>query len=149
MKLRTRLRRRFRRFNQRVASLDVRKLFAIALICVALDTGTAFLHFKLSPETFAQYEQNDLFKWGLVSGHAEGYLVAESIKVMAAVTVFALASWFTIFRLAMLVFPMVTLFAVSTNLIAIVTSPTIALQFGAIAIIAVVFNINRERWFTK
>jgi len=143
-----------KQFNRNVRLLDTRKLFAIALICVAIDTGTAYLNFTLAPETFAHFEQNDLFRWALVTGHVEGYLVAEAIKIMSVVTVFALASWITVFRLSMLLFPMILLLAASTNLIAIMVLPTDVmfkfLEIVAVGLISMAFLNRRSlRWMKR
>jgi len=135
-------------------SLDIRKLFAITLLLIAVDTGTAFINFTLAPETFARFEQNSLFRWALVTGHVEGYIMAEAIKIMSAVTVFAFASWIAVFRLSMLLFPMILLLAASTNLIAIVIVPTDTmfnvLELVAVGLISISFLNRRSlRWMKR
>jgi hypothetical protein len=137
-----------------VARLDARKLFAVTLICLAIDTGTAALTFTLVPDTFARFEVNDLLREALLTNNVWAYLKTESIRISLAVAVFALAWRFPIVRFTLLLLPMLFLLGASTNIIAMAVFPTDAmfdvLQIVAVGVISAVFlNHKSFRWIRK
>jgi len=122
---------RLRKLRRRLMALDTRKLLGVTLICIAIDSGTAFATSRFAPATFAAHEQNALTRWAFTTGHVEGFLVAEASAVLMAIIVYVLASWTKVTAWKFMAFyvPLLFLYGASTNVVALVVSPSSSLVF--------------------
>jgi len=147
---------RWKRFSKNIMSLNLRTLLAISLVLIALDTLTAFLNYKITPDTFVRFEQNELIRRAFTAEDIGSYLVAEANAITFIVAIFAVSVWtrWGWPRFALLLCPMMLALAAFSNVVGMAVLPNGAMFItlmlaSALIVVAIFLNPRSLRWLQK
>jgi len=147
---------RRKQFSKNVLSLNPRTLLAVSLVLIAFDTLTAFISYKIVPNVFIRFEQNELIRWAFTTGHMEGYLIAEANAIIFIVAIFAVSVWtqWVCARFALLLCLAMLALAVSSNVIGMAVLPnsmtfSVLMFISVFIVAAALFNPRSLRWLKR